>query len=70
LVRAHGSSLSVIKKALKLNYMVIDATCPMVKEIHRIAQSEEKSGFRIIIIGDKDHDEVRVLSDSLKPKLS
>ena len=42
LIRAHGTPVSVYDKAQKAEYKIIDATCPMVKEIHRIAKSDEK----------------------------
>jgi len=58
LIRAHGTGMKTIKKAKKLGYRIIDATCPMVKEIHKIAMRMEKKGYKIIIIGDKKHDEV------------
>lgn len=66
LIRAHGTSAAVIQKARTLGYEIIDATCPMVKEIHRIAKDMEKNGYRIIIIGDKKHDEVRGIMGQLK----
>ncbi len=33
LIRAHGAYKDVIRKAKLLGYRVVDATCPMVKEI-------------------------------------
>lgn len=48
-----------------MKYKVIDATCPMVKEIHKIAVKMEKKGYRIIVI-DKKHDEVLGISGQLK----
>lgn len=68
LIRAHGCSDQTLKKALKSGYTVIDATCPMVKEIHAIAGKLENSGCRIIIIGDKLHDEVQGIAGGLKSK--
>lgn len=68
LIRAHGSSLATIKKAQKLGYKIIDATCPMVKEIHRIAIDLEHKGYAIIVIGDKKHDEVQGIIGQLKNK--
>ena len=38
LVRAHGAGLKTFKTAARLGYKIIDATCPMVKEIHKIAR--------------------------------
>ncbi|MFO8053173.1 MAG: 4-hydroxy-3-methylbut-2-enyl diphosphate reductase [Candidatus Omnitrophota bacterium] len=59
LIRAHGAPKKTYQKAKKLGYKIIDATCPMVKEIHKIARSHEKKGYKIIVIGDKKHDEVQ-----------
>ena len=59
LIRAHGQGLAVFKKAKQCRYVIVDATCPMVREIHRIVSRMDKLGYRIIIIGDKEHDEVR-----------
>ena len=68
LIRAHGCSKYTLTRALKLGYKVIDATCPMVKEIHRIAQKLENNGYQIIIIGDKQHDEVQGIVGQLASK--
>jgi len=68
LIRAHGTGIKTIKKALSLGYNIIDATCLMVKEIHKTAKTMEKKGYRIIIIGDKKHDEVKGIVGQLKTK--
>jgi len=68
LIRAHGSNLNTLRKAKALGYDIIDATCPMVKEIHKIAKNMENSGKRVIVIGDKMHDEVRGIVGQLKGK--
>ena len=68
LIRAHGCSKKTLNRALKLGYTIIDATCPMVKEIHAIASKLESDGHQIIIIGDKLHDEVRGIAGDLKTK--
>ena len=68
LVRAHGTGLNTIKKAKKLGYKIVDATCPMVKEIHSIAKDKEQKGYKIIIIGDKEHDEVKGIMGQLNKK--
>ena len=46
------------QKLQDTGYFIIDATCPLVKEIHRQAIALEKEGRRVIIIGDHGHDEV------------
>jgi len=68
LIRAHGCSRHTLQQAIKLGYEVIDATCPMVKEIHKIARRLENNGYQIIIIGDKQHDEVQGIVGQLKSK--
>ena len=68
LIRAHGASLCTIDKANRLGYKIVDATCPMVKEIHKIASRAESEGRTIIVIGDKKHDEVRGIIGQLKRK--
>jgi 4-hydroxy-3-methylbut-2-enyl diphosphate reductase len=68
LIQAHGIPLETIGEAVKLGYEIIDATCPMVKEIHSIAQKMEQKGYRIIVVGDKQHDEVRGITGHLKNK--
>ena len=68
LIRAHGTSTDTYKKVRALGYKIIDATCPIVREIHKIAKENEKKGYRVIIIGDKKHDEVQGILGQLKNK--
>ena len=58
ILSAHGTGKHIIEAAQRSGYKIIDATCPMVKGIHNIAQRMEKQGHTIIIIGDKNHSEV------------
>jgi len=68
LIRAHGTPEETFKKAHKFGYKIVDATCPMVKEIHKIAKDSEQKGYTIIVIGDKKHDEVRGIIGQLENK--
>ena len=68
LIRAHGAARDTIIRAKALGYRIVDATCPMVKEIHKIAQDMENKGYQIIIIGDKLHDEVHGIAGQLSRK--
>jgi 4-hydroxy-3-methylbut-2-enyl diphosphate reductase len=68
LIRAHGASEEIYEKASNLGYTILDATCPMVKEIHKIAKISKKEGCEVIIIGDKKHDEVRGIMGQLQDK--
>jgi len=68
LIRAHGISTNIYKKIRALGYKIIDATCPMVREIHKIAKKNETKGYQVIIIGDKKHDEVQGILGQLRKK--
>ncbi len=58
LFRAHGTKKKVWEKAKEKNMKIVDATCPLVYEIHEEVLKLEKDGRKIIIIGDHGHDEV------------
>ena len=66
LFRAHGTSTQVWKKAKDKNMNIIDATCPLVREIHDEVLKLENEGRRIIIIGDHGHDEVVGIASQVK----
>ncbi|MBU0605982.1 MAG: 4-hydroxy-3-methylbut-2-enyl diphosphate reductase [Candidatus Omnitrophica bacterium] len=68
LIRAHGVQQDTVTCARRAGYKIIDATCPMVKEIHAIAKTLEKDNRTVIIIGDKEHDEVRGIVGQLKKR--
>lgn len=68
LIRAHGISCTALEKAYRFGFKIIDATCPMVKEIHKIVQDMQRKGYRIIVIGDKKHDEVQGIVGQIKSK--
>jgi 4-hydroxy-3-methylbut-2-enyl diphosphate reductase len=49
---------------------IVDATCPLVHEIHHEVRAMEEEGRQIYIIGDKGHDEVMgIMSQVEKPIL-
>ena len=68
IIRAHGAEKKIFEDAEKLGYSIVDATCPMVTEIHNIVKKMENSGHKIIIIGDKDHAEVKGIAGQLSEK--
>lgn len=68
LLPAHGTGLKMLRQAKRLGYKIVDATCPMVKQIHRIARQMQQEGHAIIIIGDKKHTEVEGIAGQLKNK--
>jgi len=68
LIRAHGASKNTIEKAHSLGYKIVDATCPRVKDIHKIVIEMDKKGYTTIVIGDKKHDEVYGIIGQIKRK--
>lgn len=58
LLRAHGTVPEVYRQAATLGLNVVDATCPMVLEIHRIARELADAGYQLLVVGDHGHDEV------------
>ena len=68
LLSAHGTGTAIIDNARRRGYKIVDATCPMVKGIHKIAKKMEDAGHTIIIIGDRDHDEVHGIMGQLKTR--
>ena len=58
LFRAHGTLVETWDDAKSKDMNIVDATCPLVKEIHDEVLKLSKEGRKIIIIGDHGHDEV------------
>jgi len=58
-VRAHGLPVEVFEKAQTKGLEIIDATCPMVTKIHVQAEKLKAEGYKIIVIGDPNHPEVK-----------
>ena len=55
-IRAHGVGKAVYDKISQRPY--IDLTCPFVEKIHKIVYEHHNKGYKIIIVGDKNHPEV------------
>ncbi len=58
-IRAHGLPTSVYDRAKEKNLTVIDATCPMVTKIHVQAERLRNDGYKIVVVGDANHPEVK-----------
>lgn len=63
---AHGVSEKVENEARGRGLPIIDATCPLVKKVHREAQRHEETGAQIILIGHAGHPEVEGTSGRVK----
>ncbi len=58
-VRAHGLPVEVFEKARERKLEIIDATCPMVTKIHVQAEKLRAEGYKIVVVGDASHPEVK-----------
>lgn len=58
-VRAHGLPVDVFDTAQKKGLEIIDATCPMVTKIHVQAEKLKADGYKIVVVGDPSHPEVK-----------
>jgi len=66
LFRAHGTAPKIWDNANQKKLNIIDATCPLVTEIHDEIKKLEAEGRRTIIIGDHGHDEVVGIAAQVK----
>ena len=55
---AHGVAKSVCEEAKKRNLFFIDATCPLVKKVHRSVHRYADKDRKILLIGHQGHPEV------------
>jgi 4-hydroxy-3-methylbut-2-enyl diphosphate reductase len=61
IIRSHGVSPDIYKKIEEKNINIVDATCPIVKRIQRQVEALAKEEEEIVIVGDKNHPEIRGL---------
>lgn len=58
-IRSHGAPPEVYEEIARRGYKLIDATCPFVKKIHDLVRAHHDDGYKIVIIGNADHPEVK-----------
>jgi 4-hydroxy-3-methylbut-2-enyl diphosphate reductase len=58
-IRAHGEPQEIYNRLNKLGAKIIDTTCFWVKKVQQEAIELEKSGYQVIICGEKEHPEVK-----------
>ncbi|OHB54708.1 MAG: 4-hydroxy-3-methylbut-2-enyl diphosphate reductase [Planctomycetes bacterium GWF2_50_10] len=59
LIRSHGASLEQIEKIKQKGLEIADATCVLVKRVQKLAKQLSEGGYKVVIIGDKNHPEVQ-----------
>lgn len=61
IIRSHGAPKSVYDELDKRKVNIVDATCPKVKYIHKIASKASENGRIVVVIGAKEHPEVQAI---------
>lgn len=61
LIRSHGATQEELDKINQKGLEIVDATCVLVKRVQKIARQLHKEGYKVVIIGDKNHPEVKAV---------
>ena len=64
LIRSHGEPDSTYRMLEERGCRIIDATCPNVARIHRLVREAREKGRQPVVIGDRNHPEVRGICGS------
>lgn len=59
IIRTHGIEKNIYEALKNNGNEIIDLTCPFVSKIHKIVSEYSDKGYRIVVIGDKEHPEVK-----------
>jgi 4-hydroxy-3-methylbut-2-en-1-yl diphosphate reductase len=65
MVTAHGASERSLNKARERGLNVLEATCPLVQFAHRSLAKLVDEGFHPVVIGKRNHVEVRGMTEDL-----
>jgi 4-hydroxy-3-methylbut-2-enyl diphosphate reductase len=66
MVTAHGTSARELARTRALGLTVVEATCPLVHVAHRAVAALVRDGYHPVIVGQRDHVEVRGLTGDLE----
>lgn len=65
MVTAHGASERALARTRALGLKVLEATCPLVRVAHQAVLKLAHEGYHPVIVGKRDHVEVRGLTGDL-----
>jgi 4-hydroxy-3-methylbut-2-enyl diphosphate reductase len=65
-IRAHGLPQGQIQEARDRGLNIVDATCPIVTQAQDAALELERRGCTVVIIGDRNHAEIKGVIGNLK----
>jgi 4-hydroxy-3-methylbut-2-enyl diphosphate reductase len=65
MITAHGTSERTLARTRALGLTVVEATCPLVRVAHRAVAALARDGYHVVIVGQRNHVEVRGLTEDL-----
>ena len=63
IIRSHGVGPQIYREIQAKGLKIVDATCPHVKKAQLSAKKLAENGYSVVIIGEKNHPEVRSIFD-------
>ncbi len=66
MITAHGASDTAMDRVRERGHDVVEATCPLVHAAHRALRQLVAEGFHPVIIGQRNHVEVRGMTEDLR----
>lgn len=60
-IRTHGVPPEIIEKLKQSGCRIVNATCPKVERVQKLAQKYVKEGYKIVLVGDRGHPEIEAL---------
>ena len=63
---AHGVAPAIPLQARAQGLNVLDATCPFVTKVHRMAKRLREQNYQILLVGDAGHTEVRGVTGAVE----
>ncbi len=58
ITRTHGITKELESKLFAKKLEIIDATCPFVKKVQKLAADHAKRGYEVLILGETNHPEI------------
>ena len=65
MITAHGASNRMLARTRALGLTLVEATCPLVHVAHRAVAALVRDGYHVVVVGQRDHVEVRGLTGDL-----
>jgi 4-hydroxy-3-methylbut-2-enyl diphosphate reductase len=66
MITAHGASEKAMARVRERGLNLMQATCPLVRVAHRAVAKLARTGYHPVVVGKRDHVEVRGLTEDLE----